>query len=399
MSFKTFDSLDTPTAADGGAELAAWLRDKLDVEPIWVDERTGSHHVFGYAESKVVLNDHAHFSSDWSAFTPADADVPEHVNLGTVDPPDHRRLRSLVNQAFPQRSLAAMEPRVREITRRLLDDIGDAGRFDLVERFSNPLPAIVVAELLGVPGEDQPLFRRWMDDALGNFDNPIGDLSDVKVAEVVVENLRRMREYLLEHIARRRVEPRDDLLTRLAQAEIDGDRFDDTEVYGMAAAILMGGQVSSTVTLGSALYTFDEHPEAAREVRADHSLIPSAVEEVLRFRPPVMLAYRLAKPGATLAGEPVPPGVAVIAWTMSANRDPRQFARPEVFDIRRTPNAHLTWGHGVHFCLGAQMGRMEARIALEELFDRYREIRCVEPRFHGTPGVLGIKSTLVDVVR
>ncbi|MDH2423781.1 cytochrome P450 [Sphaerisporangium sp. TRM90804] len=397
MPFLTFDSAEIPSAEDGGAKLASWLKGMRERAPVWVDERTGAHHVFGYAESKAVLYDHAHFSSDWSEFAPPQEDMPEYVNLGTVDPPAHRRLRTLVNQAFPQKEIAALEPRVRQIAEGLLDTVADREEFDLVDTLSNPLPALVVAELLGVPFEDQPMFRRWMEDAFNSFDNPIGDLSDVQVADVVVDNLRALQEYMLDQVARRRAQPRDDLISRLLAAEVDGDRLSDMEAYGMASAILMGGQISSTVLLGTALFTFEEEPEAEAALRADRSLIPRAVEEVLRYRPPVMLAHRLVKPGATVDGAPIPPGIAVVPWIMSANRDPAQFTSPESFDVRRTPNPHLSWGHGVHYCLGALLGRIEAKVALDLLFTRYSTIKCLDPVFHTTPGVLGIKGTSLSV--
>ncbi|GGK78130.1 cytochrome P450 [Sphaerisporangium melleum] len=399
MQFLTFDSAEIPSAEDGGAKLASWLKGMRDRAPVWVDERTGAHHVFGYAESKAVMYDHAHFSSDWSSIAPPQDDMPEYVNLGTVDPPAHRRLRTLVNQAFPQKEVAALEPRVRQIAERLLDAVADQDEFDLVDTLSNPLPALVVAELLGVPYEDQPMFRKWMEDAFNSFDNPIGDLSDVQVADVVVENLRALQEYMLDQVTQRRKQPRDDLISRLLAAEVDGDRLSDTEAYGMASAILMGGQISSTVTLGTALYTFQEEPRAEAAMRADRSLIPRAVEEVLRYRPPVMLAHRLVKPGATLQDTPIAPGNAVVTWIMSANRDPAQFADPDAFHVDRTPNPHLSWGHGVHYCLGALLGRIEAKVALDLLFTRYGEISCVDPVFHTTPGVLGIKGTSLSVRR
>ncbi|MEU9890329.1 cytochrome P450 [Sphaerisporangium sp. NPDC051017] len=399
MQFLTFDSAEIPSAEDGGAKLASWLKGMRDQSPVWVDERTGAHHVFTYADVKGVMYDHAHFSSDWSSFAPPQEDMPEYVNLGTVDPPAHRRLRTLVNQAFPQKEIAALEPRVRKIAEDLLDAVEGQDRFDLVDTLANPLPALVIAELLGVPFEDQPMFRKWMEDAFNSFDNPIGDLSDVTVADIVVENLRALEEYMRDQVVRRRRQPRDDLISRLLAAEVDGDRLSDTEAYGMASAILMGGQISSTVTLGTALHTFQEEPGVDAALRADRSLIPRAVEEVLRYRPPVMLAHRLVKPGATLLGQPIAPNMAVVAWIMSANRDPDQFHDPDTFHADRTPNAHLSWGHGVHYCLGALLGRIEAKVALDLLFTRYAEISLVDPVFHTTPGVLGIKSTSLSVRR
>ncbi|MFD7104157.1 cytochrome P450 [Streptomyces celluloflavus] len=399
MAIKTFDGTKIPTTADGGAALAAFLREMRADSHFWQDEVTGAYHVLGYAQTRQILHDPTHFSSDFSHLVPESTEpgLRDHVNLGTIDPPKHRKYRSLVNQAFTPKVIAGMESRMAAVTDRLLGALDGLDEFDLVTNFASPLPAIVTAELLGVPAEDHSLFRTWAQVATGGaFDNPIGELNEVTVPDSVSETFNQMREYLLEVAKERRKDPRNDLISRMIAAEIDGERLSDAEVYGLAASILIGGQVSTTVLLGNALVALGERPDAERDLRADRSLIPGFLDETLRYYPPVVFAYRLAKNGAELDGTPVTDGTPVISWVMSANRDEATFPHGETFDLRRDPNPHLSFGHGIHYCLGAPVLRMESRIAVAKLLERYATIECRNVDYHETPGVLGVRS--IDLV-
>jgi cytochrome P450 len=294
------------------------------------------------------------------------------------DPPRHRRLRNLVTQAFTPRAVAQLEPRIAAIVADLLDQVsapGAAGSsqvastdfIDFIETFASPLPVTVIAELLGVPPERRADFRRWSDALVSN--SGAGGWSGAATAQ------REMAMYFGEMIGRRRAEPRDDLISHLISAEIDGQRLTPVELIGFCVLLLVAGNETTTNLLGGAVLAFDEHPEQWERLRAEPALIPAAVEEVLRYNSPVQSMFRSARAGARLGETVAWEGQPVVAWIGSANRDEAQFERPERFDITRAPNRHLAFGHGIHFCLGAPLARLEARVALEALAQRARRLQ------------------------
>lgn len=331
------------------------------------DPKSGLWLVFDYASVKRVLSEHGTFSSrhgpaEWLVF---------------VDPPRHTTLRALVSQAFTPRSVAALEPRIREITRGLLDRVTAAGAMDLAADFAVPLPMTVIAELLGVPAEDRPHYLRWSD-AILNMSHTIpgnsGAASDAAQAAGAAFRAAtaEMDVYLAGCLRGRRSAPCDDLLTRLARAEVEGERLSHEEILGFFQLLLVAGQETTTNLINNAVLCLAEFPDEMARLRADPTLIPSAIEEVLRFRSPVQWMFRVVEGAVELGGESIPPWSIVLPLIGSANRDPAVFPDPERFDVTRSPNPHLAFGHGVHFCLGAALARLEARVALEEL------LRCAD---------------------
>ncbi|MFC0006883.1 cytochrome P450 [Micromonospora siamensis] len=380
-----------PTTEDGGAELLAWLRQMRTEQPIWRDAESGAFHFFRYKDAARVLADPGAFSSDMSAAAPED--VPNFIegSLATTDPPRHRQLRNLVSGAFTAGMVENLAPRITEITNDLLDAAGDEMEF--VEALSNPLPVTVIAELLGVPITDQPKFRRWADAAItATNDAQVGEAA-FQINDWVAEQVREMQEYLIDYANKRRDDPTGDLMSRLACAEVDGTALTDNQLFSFAADLLFAGHITTTMLLGNALMSLDEHPDALAAVRADRSLIPAALEEVLRWRPPITMTNRLVTRDTEVDGVAVPAGSLAIVWLLSANRDEDRFVEAGQFDIRRSPNPHLSFGHGIHFCIGAPLGRLEARIALNILLDRYAEIRIAgKPEFLSAPGLYGVQT-------
>jgi cytochrome P450 len=307
------------------------------------------------------------------------------------DPPRHTKRRALIMRAFTPRSVAALEPRIRDLSRELLDAAfarGD-GEMDLCEDFSILMPLMVIAEMLGIPAEDRPLFKRWADAILGLGQTIAGGDAAVRAAQAFGVAKAEMRIYLDDLLSARRRAPRDDLLTRLVEAEVDGERLTEEEILGFFQLLLLAGSETTTNLISNAVLCFIQHPAELMRLRAAPGLLPSAIEEVLRYRSPVQAVFRETRREVAMHGQVIPAGKLVLAMVGAANRDPKQFPDPARFDITRDPNPHIAFGHGIHFCLGAALSRLEARIALGDLLARMKSFALAsdapwEPRktFH-----------------
>jgi erythromycin 12 hydroxylase len=369
MSSTTAGPADLAPTTDDEPALLDWLRTMRDQHPVWPD-RYGIWHVFRHADVEAITRDPATFSSDTARLTPAAAPIRRGM-LTQLDPPEHRALRHLVSAAFTPRTVAALEPRIRTVTGELLDVAGE--RFDLVDALAFPLPVIVIAELLGLPTEDRGLFRTWAD---GLFAMQVDDPTDPEIGPRIAAAMADITTYLTQHCRDRRADPREDLMSALVTAQVDGRRLDDEESANFSMLLLLAGHITTTLLLGNAVRTFDEHPGIWDELRADPSVIPGAIEEVLRYRSPFTQVGRSTMHAAALAGVTIPADAIVTPWLLSANRDSRAHTDPDRFDIRRGlgGGAQLAFGHGIHFCLGAPLARLEARVALEELTTHYRAL-------------------------
>ncbi len=354
----------------------AWLEENRRLGQVHFDEKSRCWYVLGHPETNAVLSDPAVFSSDLRVLQPAQDDFAlfQRGNFVQMDPPQHRKLRTLVSQAFTPKVVAGLEPRIAELTTELLDQVGD--RFDLIDALAYPLPVIVIAELLGIPTSDQELFRSWADVLLAQEVDPDQAMEEASQQAVaaVAPTMREMNAYFLEYIRSRRADPGTDLTSRLVRAEVDGERLADEEIIGFVGLLLLAGHITTTATLGNSVVCFDEHPDAVAEIRADPMLLPAAIEEVLRLRTPFPRVGRLTRLDTEVGGVPIPAGQILLPWLAAANRDERVFADPDRFDIHRVPNPHLTFGHGIHFCLGAPLARLEARVVLRMLLERFRDI-------------------------
>src|SRR5688500_9588852 len=331
--------------------------------PVFKDEQSGSWQVFRYADVERVLSDHGTFSSRFGGDDPSEAGQLFAASLVTTDPPRHRQLRSLVSQAFTPKAVEALAPRISTLTEDLLDTIVSAGTADLIEDLAYPRPVIVIAELMGIPAEDRDRFKHWSDVIVSQTQ------SGVPNADQSTTN-REMAEYFLALIEHRRSRPGNDLISNLLLAEIDGQKLSVAELLGFCSLLLVAGNETTTNLIGNAVLCFTETPEITERLRAEPALLPQAIEEVLRYRSPVQSMYRVTAGDTTLGGVPIPAGAPLVAWIGSANRDERQFEHAEQFDVDRGPIRHLAFGHGIHFCLGAPLARLEARIALRAVLAR-----------------------------
>ena len=352
--------------------------------------------VFDYDGVRRTLQDHEAFSS--SPVTAGRA-APDWFIF--ADPPRHTRMRGLLARAFTPRSVAALEPRIRWLSRALLDRGIERGEMDLAADFSVPLPLLVIAEMLGIPVADRPRFRRWSDAILDLSHTLPGGEGAERASQAYRAATAEMHDYVARLVDDRRVDPAEDLLTRLVHAELDGERLTTMEILGFVQLLLIAGQETTTNLLNNAILCFIRHPEQLARVRAVPELLPSAIEEVLRYRSPVQWMFRFARVDVRMHGRTIPAGTMVLPMIGSANHDPAHFADPGRFDVARDPNPHLAFGHGIHHCIGAPLGRLEARIALGDLLERLHDMELAsdapwEPRralhVHG-PARLPIRFT------
>jgi cytochrome P450 len=292
-----------------------------------------------------------------------------------LDSPDHARIRSLASRAFTPRRVEALRSHIQEIVDGLLDAVQPAGRMDVIADLAYPLPAIVTAEMLGVPISDRDQLKEWSEDfaeVLGNFQhNP-------ERVPRVVRSVEDMCAYFRAAIQSARVRPRDDLISAFVTAEQGGDRMTEEEIIANLIVVMVGGQETTTNLIGNGVLTLLRHPQELARLRDDLSAMPTAVEELLRFESPSQLTARLAPHDIQLGGRLIRKRQAVIAVMGAANRDPERFPDPDRLDLRRRDNRHLAFAWGSHFCFGASLARMEGQIALETLLRRFPELR-LEP--------------------
>jgi cytochrome P450 len=296
-------------------------------------------------------------------------------NLLYRDPPDHTRLRRLVSKAFTPRMVEQLRPRVQAIADALLDAVADRGEMDVISDYAFPLPITVIAELLGIPAADRDQFREWSDVLLTAIaPQPMGP--------VVIAAADSLRRYFDARFEERRRAPAEDLITGLLQADAEGDKLGKEELQGMVYVLLLAGYETTVNLIGNGTLALLEHPEQLARLRNDPFLLPSAVEELLRFCAPVMLStVRYAAKDVALGGTVIPKGDMVFAVVGAANRDPTRFASPNALDITRTDNKHIAFGHSLHYCLGAPLARMEGEIAFRTLLRRMPNLRLgVSPK-------------------
>lgn len=372
-----------------------WLRGQQAAEPVRFDPDTGMWNVYGHREALHVLGNPKTFSSYTGRLMPQEDQFSEG-NLVQMDPPEHNKLRKLVSHAFTPKVVANLEPRISELTHELLDAAGGSDRMELVGDLAYPLPVIVIAELLGVPSSDRHLFKRWVDAMMQQSQEfSLTDQSEQQERDMqfAMDQMQHLSDYIGEHAAERRKQPREDLLSKLVEAEVDGERLSDTEVVNFANVLLVAGHITTTMLLGNTVLCLDAHPDTREAVRADRSKVPAAIEESLRFLSPFAVLGRVTNHETEIGGRTVPADQLLMVWPAAANRDARQFSEPDSFDISRDPNPHIAFGRGVHFCIGAPLARLEGRVAMNVLLDRLPNLRTVpdDPAvFQPSPYMTGV---------
>jgi cytochrome P450 len=370
-------TLFPPSTQTGLSEMLPWLKRMRAENPVYRDP-FGLHHVFRYADVQQALADHTTFSSDPSHVMPAAAAELTSGMLAVMDPPAHTKVRKIASQAFTPKRVKDLSERIGQITEELLDE-APGEEFDFVTSFSQYLPLIVVAELLGIPKSDLPMFLAWTEKLLAiQVPNPNDTQEmDESIASAQFGPFMEMQMYMMQFCAELRANPRDGFISDLLQAEVDGERLADGEAVNLSIQLLQAGHITSASLLGNSLLTLAENPDVEAKLRADPGLIPAAVDELLRSKPPVPRLQRFTTVDSELGGVHIPAKSMVFQWLISANHDEDVFTDADKFDLGRTGNRHLTFGHGIHYCFGAMLAKTEARVGIDALLRRYKEIEVV----------------------
>jgi cytochrome P450 len=339
-------------------------------------------------EAMKVLKDHAHFCVDpktidrgndtkqslTGSTNPSSSDLFLTTSLNAIDEPDHRRLRALVSKAFTPRFMEGLRPRVQKIADELLDRVQDQGEMDLVKDYANPLPINVISDMIGVPKSDHSKIHVWSEGIANGLG--LGRLD-----QEVTESLQAFGDYIKQLIADKREHPSDDLISQLISIEEQGDRLNEKELISLVQLLIFAGHETTSTLISTGTLMLLDHPDQLELLKADHSLVPSAVEELLRFNGPSTIAGpRYAKEDIELGGQQIKKGDILLPLLKSANRDEQPFTNSEELDITRNIKRHLAFGQGIHMCLGAPLARVEGDIAFTTLLKRMPNLRLSIPR-------------------
>ncbi|MED3984461.1 cytochrome P450 [Peribacillus simplex] len=359
----------------------AWCKQMLENDPVSYHEETDTWNVFKYEDVKRVLSDYKHFSSvrkrtTISVGTDSDeGSVPEKIQITEADPPEHRKRRSLLAAAFTPRSLQNWEPRIQEIADELIGEMDEETEIDIVQSLASPLPIIVMSDLMGVPSKDRLLFKKWVDILFLPFDiekqEEVNELKQVAAKEYY--------QYLYPIVVQKRLNPADDIISDLLKSEVDGEMFTDDEVVRTTMLILGAGVETTSHLLANSFYSllYDDK-EVYQELHENLDLVPQAVEELLRFRFNLIKLDRTVKEDNDLLGVELKEGDSVVVWMSAANLDEEMFEDAFTLNIHRPNNKkHLTFGNGPHFCLGAPLARLEAKIALTTFLKKFKHIEAM----------------------
>lgn len=357
--------------------------------PVVYDERKNVWGVFRYTDVHAILADYTTFSSapqklDSPSLSSSEANKNttaaafQRPSLLQSDPPYHRILRGVIASAFTPMIIAKLEPHIENVANETLNQVIEKGRMDLIDDLAYPLPVTIIAELLGVPIEDRNLFRGWADrivSSTGGGDDMSDDHGTAKnIAQIVDE----MDSYFSTIVEERIRSPREDLITNLIKAQADGRHLSKDEILTFCRLLLLAGHVTTVNLIGNTILSLLQNPDEFKLLQDDYNLIGSTIEETLRYRSPVQAVARIVTKETNLGRQKIQSGQRIIAWLGSANHDESIFADPERFDITRSNSAthhgHVGFGHGIHFCLGAPLARLEGQVVLRVILQRLQDL-------------------------
>ncbi len=331
-----------------GLDPFPWYEKMLHSSPVRYDEQEQVWDLFRYNDVKQALLSPSLYSSQR---------VEDAADIISLDPPRHTQLRTLIAQTLP--SCIPNKVRIKQIVNELLDT-KQSDHLDIIADLALPLPIRIIAETLGIPPEDYSLVTNW---------------SKAFVSATGREAFISLGQYFLKQIEQKRTNPGNDFISKMLEAKAWGKQLSMRELAANCTMLLVAGNETTTNLIGNTMHCLEEHPEVLHQLEVDPTLIPDTLEEVLRFWSPVQRTSRILKADTTLSGQHLQAGQRVYLWLGAANRDETQFPNPHLFDIKRSPNRHLAFGHGIHFCMGSELSRLEAKITLECLFERFSEIQ------------------------
>jgi cytochrome P450 len=331
-----------------------------------------------YADVTAGLRDHEHLSSVQPPPPPGttyQGRFEGSRNMLGSDPPQHSRLRKLVARDFTPRRIRDLEPRIREIAKDLLDKVEAKGEFDLMADLANVLPVTVIGEMLGVPRELNAKFKHWSDTIIGGDNNVPGNPPSPEVVRVIDE----LGDYFTAEIEKRRINPGQDLVSALVAAHDEGEVMSAADLLSFVTLLLVAGNETTTNLIGNGMLALGRNPDQFDALKRNPAMLPRAIEEMLRYDGPVQSTVRFTTQPVQLGGTEIPAKAIALMIVAAANRDPAQFKDPEKFDIARDPNEHVALGEGIHFCIGAPLARMEARVAFEAMLERFPRLQLKDP--------------------
>jgi cytochrome P450 len=360
------------------------------LNPVVYDERSNFWGVFRYRDIQNILGDYVTFSSVPPKLDSTSTERNQNANAAAPfqrpsllqsDPPYHRILRGVIASAFTPMIIARLEPHIENIANEMLNKVIQKGSMDLIDDLAYPLPVTIIAELLGVPIEDRDLFRGWADRIVSSTAAE-GNMSDDEndTSKNIVRMIDEMDSYFSNIVEERTKNPREDLITNLIKAQADGRHLYKDEILTFSRLLLLAGHVTTVNLIGNTILSLLQNPHEFRLVQSDLTLIPSTIEETLRYRSPVQAVARIVTKDTMLGGQKLQLGQRIIAWLGSANHDESMFEDPERFDITRNKSshpAHIGFGHGIHFCLGAPLARLEGQVVLKVILQRLQDLELV----------------------
>jgi cytochrome P450 len=332
-----------------------------------------------YADAVAILRDHEHFSSvpPPSPFLEMRLAVFGRApRVVFSDPPVHTRLRKLVSKAFTPRRIRDLEPRIREFTETLLERAARKGEFEVMADLANPLPVMVIAEMLGVSQDDYEQFKHWSDQVIESDNVPPG----AEMPAYVVDAFNALRGYFIHEIEKRRRNPGSDLVSALVTARDEAEALSEEELIAFVVLLLLAGNETTTNLIGNGMLALGRNPEQMSKLRNDSSLMPRAIEEMLRYDCPVQATARYPKIDLEVGGVEIKTNTPIFVIVAAANRDPAHFPHADKLDVARDPNDHLAFGDGIHYCLGAPLARMEGAIAIAAALRRFPQLRLADPK-------------------
>ncbi|MET7481276.1 cytochrome P450 [Streptomyces sp. NPDC005648] len=376
-----------------------WLRGERPENPVEWREELQRWEVYGYPEVNEALSNQDGYSADSGKLFNFDEETAKYFDgdLAQMTGLEHANVRKQAAQAFDPKFIARLENRVRDLANEYADTLEKFAKFNLLSDFIDHVAGIVFSELLGIPAEDRTMFK-LVDQ---NMDQEaqmtqVGEGTDDGYFEQLTKPLQPLREMLGTHVDAKTKDPKDDLISLLSQVtKVDGSLMTRDQIINFIIGILGAGHLATPLLVGNTMLCLESFPEQYGLVKSDHSLIPGMIEETMRFLTPGAASYRATLQDVQLGGKQIPKDSLLRVYLGAANRDPRQFVDPDTYDVTRSPNAHLGFGRGAHYCMGGQMVRVETRVVFEVLFTRFPKLRvdpAIPPLFFNSPDFTGVRS-------